>query len=516
MTNRLTSPEFTQKTKDKLKDRVAGLCSNPNHKVSTQAAKGNELVNNMGKAAHIAAANKGGPRFDERMTNLERKHIKNGIWLCGNCHDMVDNDPDKYTKVLLLTWRAAAEGYAMVRQGKKPIENKDVQEQISTLLYGAPTSFQQNSITNVHKGVELALEKLDPRFTVKSYRDEQGPRINLIPKESVELTFNVNTEKEPSFPQNFDSFEKHGQDLVIPGSSFSIKGSKLHEEILKHYSGGDITFKGRTINAVLKIKLINEESGEVLEFDDIVGPAKFGTESFTFKGIACQGMFQYICKECADKTTGTAYTTVSLEQWEGTDIRYLGHFQKLRSFISKLYKGWKLIQYYEINGIPSQESKAEDLSKHDMIEHLYYKFEYIGFVSEIARVTNQRILFNPIFKILKLDFDNLRDLVNEIKGARYKRSKIGSWKCGFTIMKSSLEEYSKKSDYQLRLLAEPIKCFDQEFLIPECRRNLINFDFEVVDDSFFVDSDECVKCQLVPNKESIVDVKYIFDDKQIK
>jgi len=51
-----------------------------------------EEVIYIGRVAHICAAAKGGPRFDEGMTEEARSGIGNGIFLCCNCADMVDDN----------------------------------------------------------------------------------------------------------------------------------------------------------------------------------------------------------------------------------------------------------------------------------------------------------------------------------------------------------------------------------------------------------------------------------------
>lgn len=45
-----------------------------------------------GEAAHIRAANPGGPRYDTNQTDEERHGASNAIWLCCNCHKKVDTD----------------------------------------------------------------------------------------------------------------------------------------------------------------------------------------------------------------------------------------------------------------------------------------------------------------------------------------------------------------------------------------------------------------------------------------
>ncbi len=106
--------EFTEPIKRKLADRVGYRCSNPNCRKFTKGASGEtgEKVNNIGVAAHISAASSGGPRYDPRMKETERKGFDNGIWLCQSCAKLIDNDVTKYTVELLIEWKKKAEKLA--------------------------------------------------------------------------------------------------------------------------------------------------------------------------------------------------------------------------------------------------------------------------------------------------------------------------------------------------------------------------------------------------------------------
>lgn len=78
---------------------------------------------NLGKAAHITAAAKGGPRYDPSLTREERRSIQNGIWLCAVHADLVDKDEAAFSVTLLRKWREQAEKLAATEaftsQGKQ-------------------------------------------------------------------------------------------------------------------------------------------------------------------------------------------------------------------------------------------------------------------------------------------------------------------------------------------------------------------------------------------------------------
>lgn len=102
--------DFSEKTKTLLANRVCGRCSNPDCGKTTLGANSEPTkAINIGVAAHICAAAPGGPRYDSAMTTEERKSPENGIWLCQSCAKLVDSDPTKYSKDLLIGWKKFAE-----------------------------------------------------------------------------------------------------------------------------------------------------------------------------------------------------------------------------------------------------------------------------------------------------------------------------------------------------------------------------------------------------------------------
>ena len=104
---------FSKPVIRKLAERVAFLCSCPDCRNPTLGPSSDPDASvNLGKAAHITAAAKGGPRYDPTLTALERRSIQNGIWLCAIHADLVDKDEAAYSVMLLRTWKEQAEKQA--------------------------------------------------------------------------------------------------------------------------------------------------------------------------------------------------------------------------------------------------------------------------------------------------------------------------------------------------------------------------------------------------------------------
>lgn len=106
--------DFLAKTKRELAHRVGFKCSNPECRKSTSGPSqvNNDSHINIGVAAHICAASKGGPRFNSSMSSTERMSPENGIWLCQSCSKLIDSDSTHYTIAVLHSWKKAAEDSA--------------------------------------------------------------------------------------------------------------------------------------------------------------------------------------------------------------------------------------------------------------------------------------------------------------------------------------------------------------------------------------------------------------------
>ena len=98
--------DFTDKTKQILARRVNDFCSNPNCRQQTSGPHSDPGKSTIiGEAAHITAAEEGGPRYNPDLTAEKRKSPENGIWLCASCADLIDKDEERYTVELLKEWK---------------------------------------------------------------------------------------------------------------------------------------------------------------------------------------------------------------------------------------------------------------------------------------------------------------------------------------------------------------------------------------------------------------------------
>ncbi len=99
--------------------RAANCCSNPDCGAITSGPADDPSSSvNVGEAAHIYGMNPGSARYDVRMSSSERSDIANAIWLCSNCHKLIDDDPNKYPAGLLFEWQRDHERRIAIQIGK--------------------------------------------------------------------------------------------------------------------------------------------------------------------------------------------------------------------------------------------------------------------------------------------------------------------------------------------------------------------------------------------------------------
>ena len=104
---------FTKATRDQIGKQAGWHCSRPGCRrltVGSNSAGDGEI--NIGVAAHICAAARGGPRYDPDMSSEERKSVSNGIWLCETHARLVDSNDPMFTVELLHEWKEAAKKWS--------------------------------------------------------------------------------------------------------------------------------------------------------------------------------------------------------------------------------------------------------------------------------------------------------------------------------------------------------------------------------------------------------------------
>lgn len=100
--------DYTRNTLITLGYLSGGLCYRPGcGEPVVREVDGEPYV--IVEVAHIRGAKRGSARYDEQMTNGQRRHISNLLLLCDPDHDIVDKDEQTYTITTLHRWKTQRE-----------------------------------------------------------------------------------------------------------------------------------------------------------------------------------------------------------------------------------------------------------------------------------------------------------------------------------------------------------------------------------------------------------------------
>jgi len=169
-----------------------------------------------------------------------------------------------------------------------------------------------------------------------------------------------------------------------------------------------------------KLWVRDQATNIVDTFDDVIGEIYAGTKSFTFKGSACNGLFNLTLKKELEpiKSTGNITLALSTRNWDQFDICSLPYFNKLLSFFSKLVNGCELNVALEIEGKQIIVSKGEKVDKWNNILWVYDFLKYIERCRIVSEFTNVKLPFSSEVRYTAEEHKNLCDIVDVIQGGQ--------------------------------------------------------------------------------------------------
>ena len=345
----MSRDNFSKKIIQILRERVAHRCSNPDCRVVTSGpTKKVDKANNLGTAAHICAASKGGPRYDEKMTKKERGSIDNAIWLCRNCSFRIDNDETGYPVNLLYQWKKEAEKKASQEMGKPLPDNKELSNMLAIACGKKTRTFLPNAISNIHYAAEDYLEKLDPRFEVNSsfYQGQTSYLLSAKKGESVNINLKLNsdTSKIRELDCRYNELIKYGNDLIIDKCYIDSESSKLLN-FLSQGRMGKLIISPRKTEILVIINLIQKDTNLIETIGEFKGYFSYGKQGGNIEAFGFNNHIKLSIKFDHDnQTIENCFFTLSLEHelWNDLDINQLPYFSKCHSFFHKLSDKWDM------------------------------------------------------------------------------------------------------------------------------------------------------------------------------
>jgi len=164
------APEFKTKDIKTLRQRAGETCSRCKNTTSQSHSDLDKSVT-LGEAAHIRAARPGEARYIASMTDEERGHIGNGIWVCSLCHKRIDSDESLYSIEIVQTLKDRHE--AWVLDGKPNLENARKKARI--LAYQGQTVGQLNGSRQWNSSEVFVVDCNDDSVILRFGNAEQQP-----------------------------------------------------------------------------------------------------------------------------------------------------------------------------------------------------------------------------------------------------------------------------------------------------------------------------------------------------
>jgi hypothetical protein len=286
----------------------------------------------IGKAAHIKAAAPGGPRYDENQSPADRRSIRNGIWCCPGCADIVDYDMDAYSDVELQRLKDKAERLARERVGRPPALRTPREIERAVSIY-----------CNTE---EARLEELDPRFNASVSWGKDGPMHVLTARERVDARVVVRVDdRETTVAALSDMFD-YGGSRSFEGADIRLEGSPL-------FSDSDNPVKRLFISSPARKVTLTAEIGSAPEGADFVEFAcemTSGTKGLRIKGKALDGLIEV--ELTCEISTRMEHIRLQfdLQQWAGKPVLRAPHFPRLRKVVQALRQATPVRLHMAVDG----------------------------------------------------------------------------------------------------------------------------------------------------------------------
>lgn len=171
---------FPQKIAEKLAYNSAYICNYPgcNALTAGPTLSNQHLANKIGEAAHIEGEKQGSARY--KPNNAMTQDISNGIWLCANCHTMIDkNNGADFTTLEIKSWKAEHEALisSLLKMHKSPLPlirrnslNQQVAQNLIDLISDCGALYQNRNLEHPQHVMK----------SIKRLRDSVGKELKTV------------------------------------------------------------------------------------------------------------------------------------------------------------------------------------------------------------------------------------------------------------------------------------------------------------------------------------------------
>lgn len=211
---------------------------------------------NIGKLAHIKGEKPGTARYDPEMTDEERNHHSNLIYVCSNCHDMIDKQERKYTVEVLQDIKKKHEKWVRTSLEKKIVDVGFYElDQVTRHIASSPFDF--DDFKTIKESIPLK-EKMDKNELTDNVLDYI--QIGLLKAKEVGSYVDDVATTDSQFPKRLkggfvDQYSKLHQE--------GLRGDSLFDALVDFANSGNYDLKSQAAGIAVLVYLF--EKCEVFE-----------------------------------------------------------------------------------------------------------------------------------------------------------------------------------------------------------------------------------------------------------
>lgn len=413
-----------------LRERVNNICSNPNCRKQTIEPQKTTLdkTNLTGTAAHICAASIGGPRYDESMSETERKSIENGIWLCNHCARKIDTEKEAYSVELLKDWKKKAESKLLINSNSPLYSESEFQRQAQLKVLESHRSglsfidVADASLSNLSKIVQQELRILDPRVSISCdyINSVTHYKIDVVKEseESVKINFKPNNVKD--FKEKYTRLIEDGETFEADVEAISSNSEALNFIFPAQMKGGKVYVK-KNSNLEGNLEFFDENENLILS-----GTSKvvYGEKSHSLEISKFDGLMSIKYREgpmkVGESNKINFEITIHLKNWDDICVQRLPYFSQVKRIYKLLADCKQLKVQLAVNGIEISSISAENFQK-DWINSMCLFLEYVENARKISEILKVDVPFRSDFPLSDKEIQDSYEIVELLSNKNNER-----------------------------------------------------------------------------------------------
>jgi hypothetical protein len=425
---------FTQETVNKLRRRAGNICSNPDcYKQTLEPQINNEeKTTDTGIAAHICAASENGPRYDKSMSEKDRKHISNAVWLCSHCATKIDREYSAYSVALLKQWKKSAEERIRINSNKRLYTEEEAEIKTHRTLFQSiglslPERFNY-SLTEIAKAINKQISELDPRLDVK-YSHINGCnhfeiRSTQLKADDDPILFKIIPSDPDQHKSKLEELYYHGRAVTFDVNEFTTNSDGLNLILPKNLVKGAVTLSPTNQKKAL-IELQDSDENTLISFEDFIS---IGSTTFSFNCEKYDGLVSLTIDKSpfvSSRQKRETTMTLNFKVWDGSNLLTLKYFDQIHKLYKQLYKSNGFYIKIFIDGHEIFWSKND--VKDELFQGVYSILSYTNNCRLLCQILKLNVNFSNGVLFTAEEHQQIYDAVENYKDTTVKDEFISNF-----------------------------------------------------------------------------------------